>query len=657
VPANKREQTYLEQVKHPQRKRRALMPQPTCQSDPKTQFELKGYIQDYIERITNQWLLVAPKANPAMLEMFRDRDAYPLRDLLPWSGEFAGKYLTASTQVLRLTNDQGLKTWLHQFVDQLISFQDVDGYLGPWPMDYRLANSVPYLGEKGMLTWDTWGHYHIMMGLLMWHEVTQDPKALKAAACIADLICARYLGQAKPRLVDTGSTEMNLAPVHSLCLLYKKVQEPRYLEMAKQIVSEFAANGPEGPLAGDYLRQGLAGKEYFETPKPRWESLHPIMGLAELYWISGDPAYRQAFERIWWSITRYDRHNNGGFSSGEQACGNPFDLRPIESCCTIAWIALSVEMLKLSGSSIAADEIELSTLNSVVGMHSSSGRWATYNTPMDGQRWASAHQIVFQARAGSPELNCCSVNSPRGFGMISDWAVMRDAEGFRLNYYGPSRLTVPLGQDGTVEIIQETDYPVSGRIALTISPAVASEFTLKLRIPYWSQHTVVHLNDKLVEDVLPSQYLAIQRVWQPGDRIDLFLDMSLHFWPGERDCLGKTSIYRGPLLLAFDQRYNLHLSSQSQPSVQPGDPWKPTTIKLEIPELDARMTKEQPVEWPDWLAPRLLLEFTAIDGKKVRLCDFGSSGEGGSFYASWLPVANAPQPVDFSPQNPLRSIH
>ena len=633
------------------------MPEPICQSDPNTRFELAGYIRDYIDRITNQWLLVAPQANPAMLEMFRDRDASPLRDLLPWSGEFAGKYLTASSQVLRLTHDERLKTWLSQFVRQLIAFQNDDGYLGPWPKDYHLTNFVPYLGEKGTLTWDTWGHYHIMLGLLLYHDQTQDREALVSAARIADRICAQYLGQAVPRLVDTGSTEMNLAPIHALCLLYKKLPEARYLEMAQQIVAEFEAVGPDGPMAGDYLRQALAGREYYETPRPRWESLHSIMGLAELYWITGDASYRQAFENLWWSITHFDRHNNGGFSSGEKACGNPFDLGAIETCCTIAWIALSVEMLKLSGSSIAADEIELSTLNSVVGMHSSSGRWATYNTPMDGQRWASAHQIVFQARPGSPELNCCSVNSPRGFGMIGDWAVMRDTEGIRLNYYGACRLTVQLDGGDLVEISQETDYPVSGHVALTVTPSASKTFTLKLRIPYWSQQTAVSLNGQRVENVHQGQYLAIQRLWQPGDRIDVWLDMSLHFWPGERDCQGKTSIFRGPLLLAFDQRYNLHLTLQNPYGVRAGDPWKPGISTLEMPSLDAKMLNEQKVDWPDWLAPRLLLEFTAGNGQKVRLCDFGSAGEAGSLYASWLPVANGPQPVDFSRQNPLRSTH
>src|SRR5689334_10484200 len=143
------------------------MPTPICQSDAATRFELGGLVRDYIDGVTEQWLLVAPLANPAMLEMFRDRDAAPLRELLPWSGEFAGKYLTGATQVLRLTGDARLAAWLREFVPQLIECQADDGYLGPFPEAHRLTNFVPYLGEgdKGMLTWDTWGHYHVMLGL------------------------------------------------------------------------------------------------------------------------------------------------------------------------------------------------------------------------------------------------------------------------------------------------------------------------------------------------------------------------------------------------------------------------------------------------------------------------------------------------------------
>jgi DUF1680 family protein len=146
-------------------------------------------------------------------------------------------------------------------------------------------------------------------------------------------------------------------------------------------------------------------------------------------------------------------------------------------------------MLKLTGNSIVADEIELSTLNAVLGMHSPTGRWATYNTPMNGIRRASAHSIVFQAREGSSELNCCSVNSPRGFGMIGDWALMRDQEkGLVVNGYGPSVMAATLADGSSVTLSQETDYPLSGRITLRVDPSQKTDadrlhpLALKLRI-------------------------------------------------------------------------------------------------------------------------------------------------------------------------------
>jgi len=87
---------------------------------------------------------------------------------------------------------------------------------------------------------------------------------------MADLLCEKYLGEKSPRLVETGSTEMNLAPVHLLCLLHRTTQTQRYLDMALQIVDEFAAKDPDGNhLAGDYVNTALADEEFFVTPKPR----------------------------------------------------------------------------------------------------------------------------------------------------------------------------------------------------------------------------------------------------------------------------------------------------------------------------------------------------------------------------------------------------
>ena len=81
------------------------MPKPACERIAKTQMQIAGPIGNYIQGVTENWLKVAPKSNSGMLEMFRDRDAAPLRQMVPWAGEFAGKYLTGAVEVLRVTGD------------------------------------------------------------------------------------------------------------------------------------------------------------------------------------------------------------------------------------------------------------------------------------------------------------------------------------------------------------------------------------------------------------------------------------------------------------------------------------------------------------------------------------------------------------------------
>ncbi|HEU4754729.1 MAG TPA: beta-L-arabinofuranosidase domain-containing protein, partial [Armatimonadota bacterium] len=358
-----------------------------------------GFVGERLKAAVESWLLPAPRANPSMLQMFRDRDRKPTRKLVPWAGEFVGKHLTASVLVWEVTRDPRLFEATKGLVRELISVQDADGYLGPHPRSERLVGKT----VEGHRLWDVWGHYHGIVGLLLWHGQTKDEAALQAARKAGDLICRTFLDANRP-LTDAGAEEMNMAIIHAMCLLYERTGEARYLQMAQRVEKDW-----ELPSAGDYLRAGLAGTEFHLTRKPRWESLHDLLALPELYWITGDGRYRQAFEHFWWSILKGDRHNTGGFTSGEQAVGNPYATGAIETCCTVAWIAMSVEMLRMTGDPRVADEIELSTLNGAIGGQHPCGRWWTYNTPMDGVKLASAHEIVFQAHPGGPELNCCSV--------------------------------------------------------------------------------------------------------------------------------------------------------------------------------------------------------------------------------------------------------
>jgi uncharacterized protein len=578
---------------------------------------MEGVVGHRINAAIDGWLLAAPDANPAMTEMLADRDRSPDRDLVPWAGEFVGKYLIGAIQVWRMSGDERLGRVIVATVTRLLAAQQPDGYLGPFNEDIRLVQR-----------WDVWGHYHIMLALLMYHDSEsgyQGNQAFMAAQKIGDLMHRFFVVDNHCMRNDNDTIgEMNHAMSHGAILLYQRTGLERYKELADWIENEW-----DDPEAGQYMSSALAAKPIHEFPGRRWESAHSWQAIAEFWFTTGSSRYRHAFEHIWWSILEGDRHNTGGFTSGEACQGNPYHQGAIETCCTMAWIALSIDMLRVTGDSRIADEVELSTLNGMIGSQHPSGRWYTYNTPMDGTKKASQHDIVFQARAGSPEFNCCSANATRGLGMIRQWALMSKGDGVTLNYYGPCTLRTVLPIGTAVHIEQETTYPLDNSVLIHVKPDQATNFPLSFRIPEWSKRTTVRLNGETIHTPDAGRYLTLDRTWRDGDTVQLDFDFRPHVWVGEGECAGKVSIYRGPVLLTYDPRYDEYDSDA-------------------LPTLDLTSFTLRPYRWDEWLAPWMLVRLTDAYGKQVVLCDFASAGATGTTYKSWLPVRGGMTAAAFS---------
>jgi hypothetical protein len=426
---------------------------------------------------------------------------------------------------------------------------------------------------------------------------------------------------------------MNMSVIHGMARLHRKTGDPRYRRLSDEILEDFER-------AGDYYRTGLAGKEFFRSPRPRWESLHALQGLVELYRITGDESYRIAFLHHWASIRRFDFRNTGGFSSGERATGNPYENSPIETCCVVAFQEVMIDALRLTGRARIADDLEQSTWNAMLGAQHPSGAWCTYNTPMAGERIPSHIQIRFQAREDTPHLNCCSVNGPRGYGAISQWGVMRSENGLTVNYYGPLTARVRL-EDGTqVTLVLETTYPVGDTIDVRLELDSPKRFQLSLRIPAWSRETRVTACNQRVPHVRPGGYVVLDRQWQSGDTVSLNLDMRLHYLPGDLDQFGRVSLYRGPILLALDSRFT-------------------TDVDAEIDV--AMLSQARRVDAHEWAGasarPWVAVDVPTADGGKLRMIDFANAGmttlagRPVSTYTTWIKAKGAlpPEPVAWHP--------
>jgi len=583
--------------------------QPALRPAREAQFELGGYLRKRIDKCIQRYFLETPESSPAILQVLRDRDKTPVRDpLVPWAGEFAGKFLTGAELTWRLTRDDALRKAIDAFVRDLLACQAPNGYLGPFPAASRLTGG----------NWDVWGHYHCMLGLLLYYEDTGYEPALESCRKMGDLLFKTF-GAGGPSLTCDGSGgQMNMAVCHGLVLLYEKTGVQRYLDLAKYIIHD--AWNEEG--AGKYLESALAGKRVYEFPQHRWEALHDYQALPEMYWLTGDDQYSRAFQSIWWTGVAGDRHNTGGVTSGEGFCGSPYNPGAIETCCTVAWIAFSLDMLRLTGDSRIADEIEWSTLNSALGAIPYSGRTCAYNVPMDGTRTFGV-ELPWQSPKAGPDLNCCAVNAYRPLGMISQWALMEDKDGLVINFYGTGTFTARLASGARVGFKQETNYPADGHVKVTLNLEKPESFSLKIRVPRWSRNTVVKVNGNDVTGAVPGTYLLLGTQWRPADTVEIDFDFSLHFWAGEQECANKISVFRGPILYAYDARYN---------DLNPD----------QLPALDWATARLDNAPWDGSIEPWILADLKDKNGTAFRVCDLSSAGQTGNHYRSWLSAKDLP---------------
>lgn len=531
-------------------------------------------------------------------------------EVFPWYGEFAGKILTGMSYVCRVDNDEQLVSAATRFADSLCAAQDPDGYIG-------IYNGIGVMGGNGF-NWDLWNHYHAIYGLYQWYLVTGNEKYLNAAVSAADFVY-NWFSASDKLYSSAGSETMNLAISHAFAVLYKQTHDKRYLDAAQSIVVS------EWPESGDWMNSILNGKDYYEGRYPRWEALHSVMTLSTLYEITGDERYYTALCETFWSIVKTDRHNTGGFSTGEQASGTPFADGAIETCCTIAYMALGTQVLRLSGDSIAADEMELSYLNAMLGSLIKEASFSTYNTPMSGEKNPSYSMV--SGSGEKPAVTCCQANSSRGLGEISQWAVLTGDDSLYQNYYGRSNITTKTPKGNRITISQTTDYPVSGKIGIKLEMEQSESFTYRLRIPSWTKNATVTFNGQ-VSKAVSGKYFDLKSEFKNGDVIEIDIPLSVHYLLGENEKSGKASVYYGPILLTLDDGYT--------PDYLNG-----TTV-FDTDGLEKAIISSAGNKGG-------ILSFDAEDtkGNAVRFIDFASSGKNGTGYNTWILLHHSMGWVDF----------
>jgi uncharacterized protein len=484
-------------------------------------------------------------------------------------GHYAGgHYLSAVALMYASSGDEDLKKNGDVVVAELAKCQkglNNGGYLSAFPIEFfdRLRNR-----EK---VWAPFYTIHkIMAGLLDMYVYTGNEQALDMVEKMAGWT-AGYTGALSydhmQRILGTEYGGMG----ETLSNLYAVTGKPYYLHVAQRFDKKWFFD----PLSQH--RDELKGL-HVNTHIPQ------VIAAARYYELTGDQYYRDIAEYFWDEVVSERSYCTGGTSNHESWNTDPGKLaselstNTTEDCCAYNMMKLTRHLFGWQPDARLMDYYErlmfnhrLGTINPEDGtmmyyLPLASGYWKTFGKPFDAF-W------------------CCTGTGSEEYAKLTDTIYFHDDDSLYVNLYVASQLEWP---EKGISVRQETKFPEQQGTSLVISGKAPVQLQINLRVPYWAKGGSVKINGaELPAFSSPSSYLALNRVWKPGDRIDLNLPMDLHISPMPDDQTVQAMMY-GPLVLAgkFDPVSKEMLYGDYEP--------KPTDL-YKVPEIVA--DKANPTAW------------------------------------------------------------
>lgn len=522
-----------------------------------------------------------------------------------WAGEHVGKWLHAATLAWAYTGEAELRTKLDRVVTALLATQQPDGYLGTYADGAHWA-----MGREQQ--WDVWVHKYDLLGLLTYAQYTGNAAALEAAKKIGDLLIATFGAQGQFDL-NERSTHKGMASgsvLEPIVLLFRATGEARYLDFARLIVERWESE--KGPKLASLLAANTPVRQVANAKA--YEMLSCLVGLCELYRATGEARYLNPVLNAWLDIVNNQLLITGSGSSAEYWTDPKQYLSSVndkvaETCVTVSWIELNQQLLRLTGNARYADELEKSFYNHLAAAQRPDGAAWAYFTALDGRK-------PYQT-----EQNCCTSSGPRGWAMLPAFAYQAADDGFIINFFTPSTATLKLPNGKTVIIRQETNYPVDGRVVLKVTVPEPLKFSLRVRVPAWSQLNGIKAK--------PGDYWLLRQTWSKTQTIVLDFTMPTRLALGSGKNAGRVAVVRGPQVLAADEQFNAELM-----------PLSALALTSQAPRLKASASLRDADGLPVYETDAVLTQNPANRERvTVRLVPFAAAGATGKELAVWLGMA------------------
>lgn len=315
---------------------------------------------------------------------------------------------------------------------------------------------------------------------------------------------------------------------------------------------------------------------------------HGFREPAQYAQVTGDAeltraAYR-AYERV---MKVYGQFPGGGMAGDENYRPGFTDPRQgFETCGIVEFMASHELLTRITGDPVWADRCEDLAFNMLPASLDPQGKAIHYITSansvdLDNQpKTQGQFQNGFAMQAFHPgvdQYRCCPHNYGMGWPYFNEelWLATPDG-GLAAAMYAPSRVRAQVAQGTTVTVTEDTGYPFTETVTLTLSTPRPVRFPLRLRVPGWCDGPDLRVNGQAVSAASGPAWATVDRTWRDGDRVSLRLPQrtALRRWPDQHDAV---SVQHGPLTysLKIGERYERYADSDTftEYEVHATSPW------------------------------------------------------------------------------------
>ncbi|MDQ2886279.1 MAG: glycoside hydrolase family 127 protein [Chloroflexota bacterium] len=477
-----------------------------------------------------------------------------------WDSDVA-KWLEAASYSLATHPDPALEARVDEIVALLVAAQQPDGYLNSY-----FTAVEPEKRWTNLRDWhELYCAGHLIEAAVAHFQATGKRVLLDALCRYADYIDSVFGPEEGKKRGYPGHEEIELA----LVKLYRVTGEERYLRLSEYFINERGRQphyyDAEARLRGEdpaayyhktyeYNQSHLPIREQSQVVGHAVRALYFYSAVTDIAGELHDQSLFDADQRLWQQLCSKRMYITGGLgpSAHNEGFTTDYDLPNesayAETCAAIAFVFWNQRLLQLDCNARYADLLEHALYNGVLSGVSLDGRKFFYVNPLASsgghhrQEWYS--------------VSCCPPNVARLFASLGQYIYAANDNELAVHLYIQSTARVSIaGREVTVR--QETNYPWNGNIALSFAMDEPASFVLRLRIPGWCRDARLLVNGEAfaITDHLEQGYVRVERVWQPGDRVELTLAMPVervYAHPEVSQDAGLVALQRGPLIYCLE---------------------------------------------------------------------------------------------------------